>query len=89
VRPNQRSLNFELAFMSTEFRPNMLEILAAVSVIKRAEGHDSRHATRFINLTTGIFGPFHADLRRRFLGRFNWSHDVANEKDGKERGGGE
>ena len=56
VRPNQGSLNLELTFMTTDFRPNALEILVSVTVIQRTEGHAPTLTARFINLPTEPYG---------------------------------
>ena len=56
MRPNQGSLHFELTFMTTNLRPNSLEILVAITVIQRTEGHASTLTARFINLPTEPYG---------------------------------
>ena len=55
VSPNQRTLDFELALVAAVFRPNLLEVLAAVAVIQRTEGHDVRRCGRPINLRRPMF----------------------------------
>jgi hypothetical protein len=57
--PNQGALDFQLTLMASKFRPNALEIFAAVTVIQWTERHDSRHEPRFINFPTD---PYEADL---------------------------
>ena len=61
--PNERTFNFELAFVSTGLRPDAFEILVAISVIEWTKGHGGGSRRGFMNLAQWQLCSSHRVIR--------------------------